>query len=160
MDNLPNPIPAPQDEAEAKLLALIKEHGWAIQLVGSGDGEPEFAYTVGLVRAFDHPEIIIFGQKFQLMKGLLNFCGEEIRRGERFENGKDEDGILGDYTVTFRSVPASQYPTYVGWAAWFNQDWNFPVLQLIYPDLEGRWPWDEGVHPGFVNQQPVLADRR
>ncbi len=35
-------------------------------------------------------------------------------------------------------------------------DVDVPVLQLVYPDKQGRWPWDADVREGFRDSQPVL----
>lgn len=35
----------------------IRAHGWWVLNVASGDHDPGFAYSVGLVKTFDHPEI-------------------------------------------------------------------------------------------------------
>jgi len=32
----------------------------------------------------------------------------------------------------------------MGWATWYNGNADFPVLQAVYPDLENRFPEDEG----------------
>src|SRR6185503_14718031 len=62
------------------------------------------------------------------------------------------------YDVTFRRVPEYQYGAYLGWGMRFYAHDSFPVLQMIYPDREGRWPWQDGVSPGIRALQPVLAD--
>lgn len=154
------PIPEPESDYDVKLLADIEQYGWAVQVVMETEGEPAFAYTIGLVRNFDHPELIIVGLKYESMFGILDVCGVDVRNGRRFEDGKVYDDCLEGYAAIFRSVPKFEYRNYIGYACWFDGSWDIPVLQLIYPDKEGRWPWDEGVTPGFLWQQPVLADRR
>jgi hypothetical protein len=39
-------------------------------------------------------------------------------------------------------------------AVWFNEGSTFPVLQAVYPDLENRFPEDEGFNKYFA--QPLL----
>ncbi|MFL5577733.1 MAG: DUF4262 domain-containing protein [Gemmatimonadaceae bacterium] len=48
--------------------------------------------------------------------------------------------------------------SFVGFARWFYGGDDFPVLQVVYPDRTGRYPWEDGVAEGFRAVQPVLAD--
>ena len=34
---------------------------------------------------------------------------------------------------------------------------SFPVLQLVFPDKSGIWPWDENASEEFKRYQPVLG---
>ena len=34
---------------------------------------------------------------------------------------------------------------------------DFACVQLVWPDKQGRWPWDAAVREGFVAMQPVLG---
>jgi hypothetical protein len=42
----------------------------------------------------------------------------------------------------------------MGWAVWYYDGTDFPVLQAVYPDLENRFPEDEGFDPAF--EQPLM----
>ena len=44
-------------------------------------------------------------------------------------------------------------------ACWAYEGEEFPVVQLVWPDKQGRWPWEDGVRAGFRDAQPVLAMR-
>ena len=39
-----------------------------------------------------------------------------------------------------------------------NGGHEYPALQLIFPDREHRWPWDDAATASFRETQPVLAD--
>ena len=42
----------------------------------------------------------------------------------------------------------------MGWAVWYYGGADFPVLQAVYPDLENRFPWDDGFDTAF--EQPLM----
>ena len=145
-----------QRAAEAQCVADVERYGLHVIKVLGADDEPDFAYSVGLFRTFDHPEVIILGLRLETMHRLLNDVAGELRTGRRFAAGDVSDGFLDDYDVAFRTVPERQYRPYLGWATWFNDGLQYPALQLVYPDRERRWPWEPGVDEGFRRQQPVL----
>jgi hypothetical protein len=121
---------------------------------------PDFAYSIGLYEHFRHAEVIIVGLPLDIAHQIINDLGAAVRRGERYVAGATSEEFLEGYSVTFRAVPQYQYDAYLGWARrYYGDEVLFPVLQMIYPDRESRWPWQEGVAAGFRENQPVLADQ-
>jgi Domain of unknown function (DUF4262) len=53
-------------------------------------------------------------------------------------------------------------PTLMGWALWYYDGDDFPVVQTVYPDLQNRFPEDEGFDKSFEQplMQPDAAMRR
>ena len=147
-----------EHEAEEKCLSDVRDHGVHVLRVFGDDTWPEFAYSVGLFHNFRHPEIIILGLPADRAHVLINLVRDEVRAGHRFKAGDSTDKLLVDYEVTFRAVPTPQLVAHFGWAIWFYEDGEFPALQLVYPDRDHRWPWQDGVSPSFRVKQPVLAD--
>jgi hypothetical protein len=145
------------DEHEAQLVADIDRFGWTVMKV-SNDAGPNFAYSIGIFQTLKHPEIIMFGLALDTMHTIINDVGEHVRKGARFEAGATSSDFLEDFDVTFRTVPRHQYAGHLGWATWLYHGEEFPVLQLVYPDRERRWPWSDGATDGFRALQPVLAD--
>jgi hypothetical protein len=145
------------DEPEAQTLADIDRFGWSVFKVSNDQG-PDFAYSVGMFRTLGHPEIVMFGLPLETMHQLINDVGARVRAGVRYVAGQVSDEFLAGYDITFRAVPAYQYQGHLGWANWLYSGEDYPVLQMVYPDRERRWPWDDGVAAGFLEQQPVLAD--
>jgi len=149
----------PRDEHEAKTIADVLTHGWHVLKVLEDDAGPGFAYTVGLRHSFGHPELIVVGLAPDVGHALLNLAGESIRQGGRYAEGIDYDDLLRGHACRFRDVPVSQFRPYLGWALWFYEGPSFPALQLIWPDPDGRWPWDPAVDPAIRDLQPVIADQ-
>ena len=140
----------------ARIRANIDTHGWHVLFVP--DGAPAFAYSIGFQPTLRAPEIIVVGLPQQVSHRLINDIGKRIRDGLEIEDGGVYSDFIPRYRCTFRLVPKRHYGNYLGTATRFYSRDDFPVLQLIYPDREGRWPWEEGVSPEFQRIQPVLAD--
>ena len=144
--------------AEEKVLSDVQDYGWHVVKVLEEGDSPEFAYSIGLFRSFQHPEIFIYGLPSERAHLIINEAGEHIRSGRRFFAGQTSDELLEGYSVMFRAIPPSQYREHLGWASWFYDYADFPALQLVYPDRDGRWPWQSGTSEGFRRVQLVLAD--
>ena len=146
------------DPADQKVLDDVEKHGWhVVKVLPEGDF-PGFAYTVGLFKTFTHPEVLIYGISGDRAHRILNDLGDAIRAGHRFNAGQTDDTLLEGYSCTFRTIPPAQFREHLGFASWFYEGNEFPALQLVYPDRQGRWPWQAGVNEGFRLNQPVLAD--
>ena len=146
------------DERVGELAADVATHGWIVMRISADSPGPDFAYSIGLVRTYGHPEIIIVGLPMDVAHQIINDVGAAVRDGTRFKAGETSDAFFNGYDVTFRAVPEYQYGAYLGWGRRFYGNSEFPVLQLVYPDPDGRWPWQEAVTPEFRELQPVLAD--
>jgi hypothetical protein len=64
--------------------------------------------------------------------------------------------FLGDYDVRFLTVDKGWYKDYFGYGYWFNGSWDFPALQIVWPDKQARFPWQEGFNPNWKWGQPLL----
>ncbi len=150
-------------EGDRKFLQIIDEYGWHVTKVGltKGDEGPAWAYSTGLYYKFGHPEIIVFGQKFDLMHSMINTIGERVRGGEKFEPNRGYAEIIGNFDCQFRPVETGHYKEYVGYSLWFydHDPAAFPMLQCFWPDMEGRFPWDRGCTTWTINAQPLLYKR-
>jgi hypothetical protein len=150
-------LTTPMDEHEAQTLADIDRFGWSLLKV-SNDMGPDFVYSVGMFRTLGHPEIVMFGLRLNDMCVIINDVGAHVRAGARYTAGQVSDEFLQGYDVTFRAVPEYQYAGHLGWANWLYGGHDYPALQLIFPDREHRWPWDDAATASFRETQPVLAD--
>jgi Domain of unknown function (DUF4262) len=70
--------------------ASIAEHGFAVIGVEDPDGphaHPPWCYTVGLLDAADHPEMIITGVPTSFSRKVLSVLAAGVLDGERYEVG-------------------------------------------------------------------------
>ena len=147
-----------KDETPDHIREVIDKYGWWVGLIHSDGEAPEFAYTIGLYEKFGHPEIIIFGLAPESMHGILNHCGDMIRGGKRFRLGESVSDVLDGYDVRFRAVTAqASYADYLGYGCRHYGDQVFPVLQLLWPDKQQRFPGDDAAPDFLAQRQPLLA---
>jgi hypothetical protein len=143
---------------DAQMRADIATYGWHVIKVHEDDKGPGFAFTIGLFRRFEHPELIVFGLPADTMHLMLNAAGAAVRDGRVYGVGRDYDDILEGYNCTFRPVPRSQYDEYLGSARGYYDGDDFPALQLVWPDRDHRYPWAAPSEAWIRTAQPVLAD--
>lgn len=144
-------------ETKEQIIKDVDEYGCHLALI-EGDGYlPAFAYTIGLFKSFSHPEIIVFGLKPEVMGSLLNHAKDEIKKGFGFQTDKPYSGFLEGFDVRFLEVNKEYYLDYFGYAGWFyNRSWDFPALQIIWPDKTGKWPWEKDFNENWKFKQPLL----
>lgn len=148
----------PMTKPEQKVIDDVAKHGWHVINVMEEGNLPGFSYSIGLTHTFEHPEVIVFGLKHSFLHQIVNNIGDEIRAGKSFQAGSDYEDILEGYPCRFRQVPQAIFPKYVGWAIWFHQQngAEFSVLQCVWPDREGRFPWEPSCHAEVKEVQPIL----
>jgi hypothetical protein len=143
-------------EARQAILEDIKNFGCHLALIEEDNYLPGFVYSIGLYKNFNHPEIICFGLKTEVMGAILNHACDIIKGGETLMTEKLYSGFLEDYHVQFLLTHEAYYADYLGYAAWFYRSFEFPVLQLVWPDKKHLFPWEECFNADWKFQQPLL----
>jgi hypothetical protein len=141
---------------DAKLIDDIQKYGWTVMIVEATDYLPSFAYTIGLWKNYQHPELICFGLATTSLHSVLNVGGELVREGQRLETGREYDDFFEQGTSQFISVQSRNLNDYFGYALWFNKMNEFPALQLVWTDRNNRYPWNKGFEEEFIYRQPLL----
>jgi hypothetical protein len=143
--------------AEQKLLDDVDEFGLHIVHVAETEAAPGYSFSVGLWESFEQPEVVVVGLPDEVAEDLLNSLADEAAEGTRFLAGQDHQGLVVGYPVRFVGVPEAMVPTWLPTAQWAYAGATFPCVQLVWPDKQGRWPWDPAVREGFAAAQPVLG---
>lgn len=148
------------DEDERHVIEDVQKYGWHVVLIEDAPEGPAFAYSVGIWHTLKQPEVIIFGlNSLEAMGNIINVIGDEMRKGTKFEDWMESDQILDGYNCIFRHVDTAFYQDHVGYAMWFHRSDNFPVLQCVWPDQNGRYPWHPEYPAELRFRQPVLAQQ-
>lgn len=149
----------PEDEYDRKLLADIESHGW--HLVGICDESGEevaYVFSVGLQHTFGQPEICLFGlSDFSVMGRIINHIGELMREGQPFEDWLASEDVLEGAVCVFRQVPKEHYQEYFGYCRWYYEGDEFRMLQCVWPDRNGKFPWDTDCDADLIASQCLLA---
>jgi hypothetical protein len=89
---------------------------------------------------------------------VANKYNEFLKEGRVFEL----DVVYDDFQeflsvdVVFKKVLKSKYDDYFGMAINFYGDDNFEVWQMVLPDKNGLFPWDDGCGEFFKMDEFVL----
>jgi hypothetical protein len=150
-------LPKPADDRDRKILADVKRVGWSVMLIPEDDEGPGFAYSLGFLHSFGCPEVIVFGLPIEVGHGVINQIGRLMQDGRRFRLDVEENDVAEGYPSRFLEVGAEHYEEYLGYASWLNRTTEYPVLQCVWPDRNGRFPWEPDVQPYVRNAQPLLG---
>lgn len=154
-----------------KVLDQIDERGWAWMAIGPDDGSlsdeefPTYCYTVGLA-AKGLPDLIIIGLAPQtaftvgdqlINKALANAAGAQT---PPFEMNIDLLEVFKDTRAMLVDVPHEHAAKRALFALDYAEAVSKPLqaVQLLWPDRQGRFPFEDGVAPTFAAAQPVLKN--
>ena len=141
------------DQQEDRTISHIEEFGCSIFHIGDGGERPKWSFSVGVFDTCGQPDILQIGLKQSAAHALLNNAAKELHAGIGLAQGRHRD-LLGEVECEFRPVDPKWIKHLMGWAVWYYGGTDFPVLQAVYPDLEGNFPEDEGFNEYF--RQPML----
>lgn len=145
-----------EEEQERQALEDIEQYGCHILHVLGEDDLPPFSYSIGIEHSSEAPELIVIGLKHEVAHEIINDYNIRVQKGEAFEDGKFYSDFLEGFEVKMIDVDPKHYKEYLGWGLWLYKGDTFKVLQLVYPDSSGAWPWDESVSDSFKKWQPLL----
>jgi hypothetical protein len=117
-------------------------------MIPADDLGPSFAYTVGLWHTHRSPELAMFGLDIYLMQ-------DGIAAGEPVEADQERHDLIKRYPVVLKQVDLRWYREYFGQAIAFYRRPPFPILEVVWPDRDGRFPWQ----PEHRQQHPALQPK-
>jgi hypothetical protein len=107
------------EESFAFLGDTIDRVGWALQGVDAGSPGRSWAYTIGLIESYDHPELIVTGVDLAVAERMLNTMSKQVARGDRYEPGEVVEFGNGDVVARILGVHVSHFHT-DRFAMWFG----------------------------------------
>jgi hypothetical protein len=142
------------DGMEEIVRSNVAEHGCHVMMVEADEEGPGFAYSIGLTRTHAQPEVICFGLRNEVTHSIINEVQDRMASGEQFKDGDRVSGLIEGYVCALRRMDRACYREYLGYARWFNEGDDFETLQIVWPDRQGRFPWDAG-YAAPPAQQPA-----
>lgn len=143
-------------KAKEAILNDIDKFGVHWALVPADNYLPAFVYTIGLYKTYRHPEVIIFGLPVPVLQTLINISCQLVQKGKKINPGSEYSDFLEGYNVSCLNALQTYYPYYVGYACWFYKSADFPLIQLVWPDKQHRFPWETEFNPDWKFLQPLL----
>lgn len=147
----------PLDAADLRLLADVAQRGFHV-VADAEEGRIPEAFSVGLFRSFDHPEVAMLGLGAEVVATAVARVAARVRAGERFDDGDLAEGVLDGRPVAFRRMVPRHYPAHVGYAVWYHGGPRFPALQCVWADADGHFPWDRWFARELREAQPLLFE--
>jgi hypothetical protein len=135
----------------------VAQAGYHVVDGASTGGAPAFAFSVGLFRSFDHPEVALFGLSADVLDGAVRRVAERVRAGERFDEGDVVEALVDGRAVAFRRIVPRHYATHLGHAVWYHGGARFPALQALWAE-GGHFPWERWFPRGLLDEQPALFE--
>jgi hypothetical protein len=145
--------------------ALAAEHNHRLSQADEEWGQrwssvPDWSYTIGLYQSYGHPEIVVFTLDEKIVPELFWDLARGIQEGRIFESGTIYGDALPRFEgqrCAFERVSAAWAPNLFGFASWFYQYSDFPVLQYLWPDRHGHFAWDPGAAEYLRDAQRALS---
>ena len=135
-------------------LGQIEEHGSALLSVASNCKDDfGWTYSLGIYDTCGQPELITIGLPFEAAKSCLNEAASRMRAGVDVTKQRQK-GLIANVDCELRIVSSGWVKRLMNFSNWYNGNTDYPVLQVIYPDLQNRFPWDVGFENRFI--QPLL----
>jgi hypothetical protein len=151
--------PGPGKPATDPLAARVARQGWSVVAVPAVGPRPAYAFTVGLWHTFDHAEASVFGRDEDEMVEWLDTVGGAVKGGRVLLPDRLGDDVLGAEEVFPRPALASWHRHLFADALDFYRGQPVPMLQLVWPDIDGILPWERGCDEECVAAQPRLYER-
>ena len=145
------------DDQETNFVKQIRKYGWFRSNIFEDETRPGFSYTTGFWSGTDSPEVIVFSLKSEIAHDVLWDVYRDVKAGEKLPVGQRLSNVFANIEAVLLPVSKDFYPTYLGWNRWFYGGDDWPCLQLIWPDRNGAFPWEEGYEERFANSQPNLS---
>jgi hypothetical protein len=147
------------NDYERSVLENVEKFGWhcTSAFPNEGANTPRFSYTVGLHHTYSQPEFIIFGLESKIAYGILSALAGAAADKRMYPLDKPCDALVDNYECAFVEVPRHRFNDFVFSALWFYAEVSFPLYQVVWPDSEGRYPWNKDAEPDPSHPQPVLA---
>lgn len=141
----------------------IREHGCHVySVLAAADGSStSFSYSIGLEDSAGVPDVIVLGENAQIGKSMIDAYQEFALAGLRSKPGRLYPGFLGGgFEVYVEPVALDAVADYMlGCVRWYGKrPWR--AVQIVYPSVQGVWPWEGRAPDWLVNGQPMLGRAR
>ena len=150
-----------RDPLGQRTLDDIGAHGWSGKVIPADDVGPGFEYTVGLMGALDHPEVIVFRLPRDVGHEVLWTIVKAIGSGQRFDSPGRYGHVLEGVECACCAVHRSHLKDYFGYALWhrshLGKRGTLRAVQCVWPERSGVFPGEDGCDAAVEALQPDLS---
>jgi len=135
-----------------KIEWMIETRGWAVEL------EPGSVYSIGFPEAFGFPDVVVLGMKPSGASGILELIADQLSAGvtipiDTVVSGLFDGDLRSVLVVVEADALAGRFATARAWRGGVEPD----MVQLVWPDRNGWFPFESGVDPEVRAAQPLLG---
>jgi hypothetical protein len=146
----------------ARLEAAITKQGWAVMNVHPSAEQPGFTYSIGFEQSFDQPEVVFIGVPPDASTQFIRDIAGLLKAGKLQlpVHGGRVSGLMEGMDLLARPLPAKVAQNLAHVAFERAKPHGVELLQLCYPDPEGRLPGDEGFSKQYEDFQDYSVFER
>ncbi len=139
--------------------ADIEAGGHTVAAIVGDESGCDWAYSIGLMHSYGHPELIIVGLEAPFAGAVIEVLSRRVGEGEHFIPGSSIE-LDGGLELRLHLVD----PLWCSRGDWFSLGrevmgtWGerWPTsIQLTWPDADGTFPEQPG-DPAWAFRQPML----
>jgi hypothetical protein len=146
-----------EDHEMADLWRRVEEnvhlYGWHVAMNYGDDVTAPSAYSIGAAH-LGLPEVIVLGIDPGVGAQLVNAILEAGRSGKSLTEGMPYPN-LANMPIYLKALSAERGRKHLPMADAFHCGKPYATMQMIYPDPDGRFPWDPDYHFPW---QPLLYE--
>lgn len=136
----------------------VEDVGWAVVYVETAEDQA-FCYSVGLSLSPGYPELIVFGLEQETSQDLIGAIATHWKDNGQVTLGTISGVLKNGMSLKLRPVKESRlYPMSFAsdYRAHRDEDpFAMPIVQIIYPDANGRF--EESDHQPWLQPKPFLV---
>jgi len=156
----------PLTEYEEKIVRFVETDGCFVVSVFDPDEEGvPFSYSIGFTKSLGQPEVVLFGLPGTTAHPLINDLFRLCKDGLELADWAIIDDLVANYRCIARAVDESWIiQSQFASALWYHRTQMDAaleeVVQIVWPDADGIFPWQEGCADWVIADQPALYEQR
>jgi hypothetical protein len=124
------------NKIDEQVIGQIEEYGCALISVGRNCRDDlGRTYSHGIYDTCGQPELITIGLPSEVAKSCLNEAAHRMRAGIDLARARQSE-LIANVDCELRIVAPRWVNRLMNFANWYNGSTDYPVLQIIYPDLQ------------------------
>lgn len=136
----------------------IQKNGYTVVGVMQGEDTPSFAYTVGLLETYNHPELIAFGLPVNTVSALFRNVVEGIIENQVIIQAHIPYEQIANMPIEFINADTNKASAYmIGFINKYGNSRELKAMQLLWSDKQGFFPYEKEFDVAFLNSQPLLG---